>query len=343
MLSAINTSPRNSFIDHIAPLASLLNIPLLISDEKNWEISTRYYPELQVEYWPDLEFRLHELTERFDGLISCDYWNDTQKAAFHFANPKKRVQLIFCPHGQSDKGYQSRCLDLYASQEVVLLYGSLMQKMLEELNLWSLNFKTIVVGNFRRSYYEKHKELLLKRVDEEIFSQLRAENRTLLYAPTWNDEEGSGTFFEWGERLLKELPSDWNLVVKLHPDLKHHEPALFYRLALIEEKRPNFLVVTEFPLVYPILERVDAYLGDYSSIGYDFLSFGKPMFFLQKPHLKKAKLHTCGHLIDPSEPIFSCIEEKMAQDGPFSRLRRELYNEAFSPIQKLPLAFEIFQ
>jgi hypothetical protein len=103
MAAAINASPKRSFIDHITPLASLLNIPLIISDEKNKEITERYYPEVDIRYMPDLEFRLKEIGDAFDTLIGCDYWNEAQTHAIMLHNQKK-MKLKYCPHGQSVKG-----------------------------------------------------------------------------------------------------------------------------------------------------------------------------------------------------------------------------------------------
>lgn len=334
---ALNTTCRNSFLDHITPLASLLKIPLIISDEKNATLTARYYPDVEIRYWPDLEFRLKELSEEFYALFNCDYWGPAQKQALRL-HTKKEMKLIFCPHGQSEKGYNSSFLAPYASQEFVLLYGSLMKEILTDLNLWDQIRHRAIVGNFRNLYYQKNRERLLKTAHEEIFSKLNAANRTLLFAPTWNDYEQSGTFFEFGERLLRELPSDWNLLIKLHPDLAQHDPVLFYRLSLIEEKRPNFLVIEEFPPVYPILERVDAYLGDYSSIGYDLLSFQKPMFFLQKPHLQKMRLHTCGRVLDPSEHLFKSIERHLPEAHQFKEAQTMLYQRAFTCVEDLQQA-----
>lgn len=329
---AINASPGSSFIDHITPLASILNIPLIISSEKNANLVSRYYPEVSAHYWPDFAFRCKEWVERCDTWVSCDYWMAQQTWALQW-HTHKTMRFIFCPHGQSDKGYQSNCLEPYAFQETVLLYGSLMQKMLTDLHLFDSIRKTIFVGNFRRSYYRMHRDRLLAVARKEIFSKLNSTNRTLLYAPTWKDAEQSGTLFEFGDRLLKELPSDWNLIIKLHPDVEQREPVLFYRLSLIEEKRPNFLVLTDFPLVYPILEMVDAYLGDYSSVGYDFLSFQKPMFFLKKPHLVQATLHECGQVLDPCRPLFQSIEQGIVHDPLFHERRNQLYQQAFASVE----------
>lgn len=334
--AALNVSFRHSFIDHIAPLSSLLDIPLIVSDEKNAQMTTRYYPEAKMRYWPDFEFRMKEIADEFDVLFSCDYWSKRQQAAFGLHTQKPMV-FVFCPHGQSDKGYHSSSLAPYAEQEAVLLYGSLMREMLMDLQIWDKIEKSAVVGNFRRRYYETHRERLLKLADGELFSRLHRGKRTLLYAPTWSDLEQSGTFFEYGEHLLKRLPSDWNLLIKVHPNLVQNDPVLYYRLRLIEEKRPNFLLVEDFPPIYPILERVDVYLGDYSSIGYDFLAFQKPMFFFQRPHLSRPRLHACGRVLDPSEDLYKAMETDLSE---FGEARKELYQKAFAPVADLEKALE---
>lgn len=336
---ALNVTFRNSFIDHITPLASLLNIPLIVSDEKNEELTRRYYPEVALRYWPDIEYRIKEIAEEFDVLFGCDYWGDAQKTAFRL-HTQKQLQLIFCPHGQSDKGYNSSFLAPYARQEVVLLYGNLMKEMLIDLQIWDKIPRSLVVGNFRRLYYEKHRERMSELAEVEIFSRLTRKNRTLFYAPTWNDFEQSGTFFEFGERLFQELPSDWNLLIKIHPDLAQHDPVLYYRLSLFEKKRSNFLLIEEFPPIYPLLEQVDVYLGDYSSIGYDFLSFQKPMFFLQKPHLAKARLHACGKILDTSENLFVSIERELSKPAEYKEAQKELYRQAFTPVEEVQSALQ---
>ena len=334
MACALISNSKPHFLDHISPLASLLEIPLILSDEKNVELATKYYPEVPLRYWPDLAFRLKEIGEEFDTLFECNYWIPQFKDSLKFYT-QKNIRLIFCPHGQSDKGYQAPLLAQYALQEIILIYGSLMKKMLEELHIWPSISRSIEVGNFRFNYYQKHRERLLKIVDTEIFSHLEKQNRTLLYAPTWEDEDLAGTFFQCGDRLLKELPSDWNLIIKIHPLIKERHPALFYRLSIIEEKRSNFFFIDQFPPIYPILERMDVYLGDYSSIGYDVLAFQKPMFFISQPHLLPARLHSAGAFLDRSKNLFQQIEKHLPNANQFKKTQSELYHKAFTPIKNI--------
>lgn len=331
---ALNTSPEIFYLDHICPLASFLQIPLIVTEEKNAILSQKYYPEVSVQYWPDLYSRLTELSNRFDGLVGCDYWMPNQKHLFKLLS-QKEMRLVFCPHGQSDKGYGAPSLAPYALQEEVLLYGDLMKEMLIELKLWDSIAKPVFIGNFRLRYYQKYQERLRLQAENEIFSSLPRRNRNLLYAPTWKDGDGSTSFFDMFEKLLKETPSDWNFIVKIHPLLPSRDPALFYRLSAWEEKRSNYILVSEFPLVYPILEKIDAYLGDYSSIGYDALFFQKPMFFLKQPNLPPARLHSCGKILDRSENLFQSIEQGLSKADMFLSLQASLYKKAFDSVEGL--------
>jgi CDP-glycerol glycerophosphotransferase (TagB/SpsB family) len=315
-------------LDHIAPLASLWNIPLIANDEETANLAKMYYPEVQIRLWQDVAFRLQEIAEEFDTLLNCQYWEPSLKECFRTVY-KKEMQLMFCPHGQSDKGYKSPLLEYYKFQDAILLYGQLLQDMLTELNIWDDKKPHIRVGNYRLSYHQLHKKRETDLAEQHIFSKLDPSNQTLLYAPTWNDADGATSFFLEAERLICELPSHWNLIIKLHPLLAQRDPALFYRIIALEDKRPNFVVVHQFPLIYAILDKIDAYLGDYSSIGYDVLAFRTPMFFWKLRNLPEARLHACGQIIDPAKNTWHQIEHGIKRSGDFIPLQTALYKYAF--------------
>ncbi len=123
--------------------------------------------------------------------------------------------------------------------------------------------------------------------EKEIFSKFEKKQTTLLYAPTWKDPEDSSSFFHLCEDMLKSLPDHYNLLIKLHPKIEEENPAkLYYYMG--KHEKPNVFFVPNSPIVYPILARADVYIGDFSSIGYDMLTFDKPMYFLN-PKKRDAK------------------------------------------------------
>jgi CDP-glycerol glycerophosphotransferase (TagB/SpsB family) len=84
-------------------------------------------------------------------------------------------------------------------------------------------------------------------------------------------------------------------------------------------------LLEHFPPVYPILSLADVYLGDASSVGYDYLFYERPMFFFPAKH--SGRLHTCGRLLDPAQDLYSQLDET----NRFAKEQRKLYQYAFGP------------
>lgn len=311
--AAFNTGPDYHLLDHIAPLAEWLSCPLITTEELNYELAKKYYPQVETHFLPDLEFRLGEIAKNFDVLFECKYWQPHLKALFQTLY-KKDIRLVFCPHGQSDKGYQAPVLAPYALQDAVLIYGSLMLEMLKNLKIEAPH--SVVVGNYRLKFYEKYRVFY-----DSLAPQIDRSKKTVLYAPTWRDLDDSSSFFKYGAKVIAELPNDWNLIIKLHPLLKLRSPIEYEALQI---DKPNVFLIDEFPPVYPILALADIYLGDASSVGYDFLAFEKPLYFFPSDSL--GRLHSCGTFIDITKNIYSQMDQK----NPHLKSQRALYQQAFS-------------
>ncbi len=318
--AAFNSGPEFHMLDHIAPLAHLMQMPLITTEEKNTRLARRFYPHVKLLYMPDLEMRLGEIATNFDVLFECKFWGTHLKSLFkEFYH--KEMRLVFCPHGQSDKGMHS--IGQYPLQDAVLLYGDLLVEMLEKLDLWSLISQAAFIGNYRLPFYKQHQSFYDAIAEKLIFSKLPKQNKTLLYAPTWQDAEDSSSFFQWTQRVISQLPSEWNLIIKPHPLLQQKRPAHYYALLAQIERKTNVLFIEEFVPIYPILSRIDILLGDHSSVGYDFLAFNRPLFFL--PTSKTTRLHQCGQMIEPDQNIYEQLEHPKC----FLQEQKLLYQFAF--------------
>lgn len=315
---ALNTGSDYHLLDHIAPLAEFLQIPLVTTEEINYNLACRYYPQVKVQYMPDLEYRFKEIAASFDTLFECKYWRPELKLLFRELFHKE-MELVFCPHGQSDKGYGAPLLAPYSIQDAVLLYGPLMLDMLKELKIPIRKYA--ILGNYRLAFYRKYQSFYDLAARKEV--PLDRSKKTVLYAPTWKDGDGSTSFFTYAPKLINDLPQDWNLIIKLHPLLKERHPAEFYSMKL-NDKKPNLFFLDAFPPIYPILSLADVYLGDASSVGYDFLSFNRPLYFL--PGSGEKRLHSCGYMIDVTENIYSQMTKPPRQEI------LSLYLQAFAPV-----------
>jgi len=295
--------PLEHHLDHLAPFCSLMQIPLILTDEELLQTAKLYYPDLTLLHWNCLEAPF-EIVQAFDTLFYS-----TPRCMFDEiffiaeATLRKKMKTIWLPHGNSDKGHASFLMEGLKDEEILLVYGP---KMIDFLKTKQVFKPAISLGNFRLEYYHRHK-LFYDSLLETLL-ETPAKKKTLLYAPTWQDGENSTSFFMAADRLIEQLPSDLLLLIKLHPNLEKDIRALQFKLE--HENLPNVRFLTGFTPVYPILEKADLYLGDLSSVGYDFLTFNRPMFFFNPTHRDPSDpglyLHRCGQTIEPNQ-IFDIL------------------------------------
>jgi hypothetical protein len=327
--------PLEHHLDHLAPFCSLMQIPLVLTDEDLLQKARLYYPDLELLYWDCLEAPF-AVVRSFDTIFYS-----TPRCMFDEvffiaeATLRKKVKTIWLPHGNSDKGHLSGFMEGLKNEETLLVYGPKMIDFLKAKNVFK---PCITLGNFRLEYYRRHQNFY----DALIQKLALPAKKTILYAPTWQDGENSSSFFEASDQLIQQLPSDVLLLIKLHPNLEKDIHAIQFMLQ--NETRPNVRFLTGFTPIYPILEKADLYLGDMSSVGYDFLTFNRPMFFFN-PTQRKASdpglfLHRCG---EPAalDQIFNILSHDQSHLTP---VREETYAYTFGKEKSWNLVQqEIFQ
>ncbi len=312
----------NSFThpDHLAPLCHMMDIPLIITDPALYELSLNHYPQIETIYCDHLSFGHDFLKTNFDTLfISGKRWT-TELA--HLL--RGQMRFIYCPHGNSDKTYGFKHIDPHLLHDIHLVYGPQMLRYLDQHNVLEKIQKTVITGNYRYRFYKQFQRHFDDLAEREIFSQFEKNQPTILYAPTWKDSENSTSFLDHCQSMIQALPKHFNLLIKLHPLLEKYQPAHTYYILEHCKKYPNIQALLNYPAIYPILNRCCAYLGDYSSIGYDVLAFNKPMFFLHKAD-RKTPLDVCG--IPIGENPFDTITT--IQTDAYKQAQYELYQDAF--------------
>jgi len=335
-LALLNTEKEISTLDHLAPLAFILNIPLYTESSNNFKRLQHYYPKVKSIH--KNKFKIAYFSNNYDGLISCHYWNPKLRIIFDNIYDKN-IKLVFCPHGNSDKGHIAKQIfKTYLEQDGILLYGNHMIDILKKQKLFRRLKKYAIIGNYRELYYKKHKAFYDKIIEKEVFATLNPRKKTILYAPTWNDMEDSSSLTEIYKHLINSFDQDYNLIIKPHCSTLDNTKDF---LKDLKDSLPsNIILLDDYPLIYPLLNRTDIYLGDFSSIGYDFLCFQRPMFFLDK-HSRDPKnnpslfLHRCGIQIPKKNwsNIFSFI--KKHENKSFKAKQKQIYEYAFGKNQKI--------
>jgi teichoic acid glycerol-phosphate primase len=324
-----------NYLDHLAPLCSLFEIPLIVSEDKIFEAAKKYYPNLEVILHSDY-ITFYQNLSKYDLVFSCQFpYSDTKTISF-LQSYNKDLKLIWLPHGNSDKGWINNVFSALKNEKITLVYGQQMLDAFKKQKVFSKIKNKFIVGNYRFFYYQKNYAFYQKIFKEEIKSKLDPSKKTIFYAPTWNDYESNSSYEKAISILIENLKS-FNLIIKPHPNTYIQ---LGYEMEKIHEEYANHFnicFVKDFPHIFPILEFCDYYLGDMSSIGYDFLLFNKPMFFLNTNmrDSKKDKglfLFRCGVEIklNEYEKIYDIIKMNLKEDRKrFSKKRKEIYKYAF--------------
>lgn len=333
----LNAGSRVHYIDHLGIICIIMEIPLLVVEEIDQKTALHYYPEIKCEFTPFQHFSPEFLIAHYDVLYMSDLWDrDTIREKFAPLEKryKKTIRNVHVPHGYSDKGFYLRKV---AKEDIALLYGQNMLDMLEQEGVKQDLRDYVITGNYRYTYYKKHKVFYDKIVHEEVVGRFGKKQPTILYAPTWLDLEESSTFFSSCDEILGRLPDHYNMIVKLHPRLELDDTINYYRILGKYDHKPNVLFLNNYPIVYPFLDFCDIYLGDMSSIGYDFLAFNKPMFFLnaKNRHAERDRglyLFRCGVEVKAEQfsNLYPLIEQSLPYDKErYSAIRQEVYHYTF--------------
>lgn len=304
-------------LDHVAVWAHLKGIPLIATDESVAAQAEKFYPGLEVVFWDSFEAP-EKLVSAYDTIYCC-LPRPLFDEAFFIAQKllRKTVRTIWLPHGNSDKGHLAPSMEGLQHDAEALAYGQKMVDFLKLKNVYD-HLQVKQVGNFRLAYYQQHKLFYDRLVEERI----PVKQKLFLYAPTWKDTENSSSLDGAWKPLIEKLPDGYALAIKPHPNADCPDIG----------EHPNVFLLKDFPPIYALLNRSAAYIGDMSSIGYDFLAFDRPMIFLN-PNRRDPKLdpglflHRCGRTVAPEEygKIYDLIE---GQDE-LSAVRKEVYRYTF--------------
>jgi CDP-glycerol glycerophosphotransferase (TagB/SpsB family) len=332
-------SPPDTLLDHLGVLASILKIPLIVSQQESYDLAKTFYPQVDVFIVEKQDLTLPYLASHFDLLfVSSKLWAIELFPLFPLFQ-QKNMRIIYCPHGNSDKGHTLKEND-HAPEDVSLVYGDHMLDLLKDTQMYKRINQVILTGNYRYPFFIQNKSFYQTLTNNRIFSKLDKTKKTCFYAPTWSNDENPSSFPTECSRLIDQITPSFNLLIKLHPYLYEKNCAQTHLIYEKYKDHPQVLFLNDFPPIYPLLDLADIYLGDFSSIGYDFLSFNKPMYFFNSSDStdRGTFLHQCGMTLSAKHTnIFDFIEKTHEQNRTqFSEIRQKTYRYTFGPKKNLP-------
>jgi hypothetical protein len=317
---AIITGPE-THLDHLGVLSSVLEIPLIVTDEKTFRLAQQCYPDLNVQLHDFSELSLEFLATHFDVIFQTSkFWAADLRPSLELLF-RKKMRFVFCPHGNSDKGHSQQHA---VEQDVSLVYGDHLHDLLKQTGAAQKIEHIIRTGNYRYPYYLRHRQFYDALAGSLVFGRFSRQKPIAFYAPTWSDRENPTSFFSSTDLLVEKLSPTFNLLIKLHPLLIESHPAQVFQIMARYENHPAVVLLENFPPIYPLIDRCDLYIGDYSSIGYDFLALDKPLYFLNP-----SPLSSCG-LELPREGINQFLTDTLeANKKDYSTQRKKIYYYAF--------------
>lgn len=325
--AALLTGPF-THLDHLGVLSHELQIPLIVTEEHVLSCAKTFYPQLDVELIPMHELTPEFLAQHWDVLFTSGQFFAQEFTALCSIQRIRPPRIVYSPHGNSDKGHT---LTSHPIQDIHLVYGDHMRDLLHKNGAARQIRSTITTGNYRLRFYQKHKAFFDALVGDAL-RPLPPGRPIVLYAPTWSNEENPSPFLSVVDSVIDALVPSMNLVIKLHPFTYEDHPAALEQLMGRYATTKDVLFLQDFPLIYPLLARCDAYLGDTSSIAYDFLAFDRPLFFLLGEGTPFQSIFSCGSQVT-QEMLKSSFSLGINDD--FSEKRRQHYAYTFSEVENL--------
>jgi len=319
---AIHTGPSH-YLDHLGVLCIELGLPFLVTEEVVYQDAKKFYPQLDCKLIDLQTLSLEYLADNFDVIFESGHRWALELLPLIEMMFQKKMRIVYCPHGNSDKGYSQDPLP----KDISLAYGDHMMDHLKKTkSLQKLN-STVLTGNYRYQYYLKNQTFYDNLLKSEL-SGLDPSKKTIFYAPSWPDGENASSFLSCANRVLEEVGEFYNVIVRWHPFLDELHPVETHQLRGKFENSQGIVFLSEFPCIYPILNASDGYLGDFSSIGYDFLAFNKPLFFLDS-HF--GMLYQCGQQLNLENHLGKSIQ---LVENNQHQLRNETYDYVFGEFKK---------
>jgi hypothetical protein len=313
---AVVAGPRVSFLDHIMPLVHRWNIPLVCTDPWVFACAQLFYPPAEMILAELGNFQ--KILSQFKTFVTVEpcrlHPQALQFGEFLYQGPGETIAAL---HGNPYKFRSDYWIERYAHEDCLLIYGQHLIDYLGEKGVFDRLKKKVFMGNIRKRYYEEHRAFFDRVAQPYLFPENGG--RTIFWAPTWHYPHVPDELFP-----LKHIPDPFQILFKPHPFMFHLHPE---KIAVWREEMrasKKILFLEEIPLIYPLIQKAQFYLGDYSSVAYDFLSLDRPLFLIGN-----ATVDWAVTLTDPNG-IFAAS----SQEDTLSEMRQKVYRYVYDAINR---------
>jgi CDP-glycerol glycerophosphotransferase (TagB/SpsB family) len=317
-------------IGYIAGLLNKMDNSVLYTDsDASLGILKKNFPEINVKYYSSFNDIINAM--KSDGvkvLILQD---------FHYKkfNPLRDEEVKFVQifHGTSDKTYNTNKEIVH--YDLVCVSGSKMLQDMEKKGL-NKNKNCIITGNLKadmvfNKVYDRDREVKNLGLDPG--------KKNVLYAPTWIDGMGNSSFKKFGLFLHDYFPQEYQLTIKLHPNIYLYKSDLVAKLKENIKGSKNILLLEENIKIYeiiPVLAASDALMTDVSGVSHEYIAFLRPMIFLNNKNLLryfygKARLRIwkAGDVVSSLEDLPKTIKNNLDNPNRYKKIQEQILHEIY--------------
>lgn len=164
MAAAIGILPGDtqSYIDHLVPLCSLLEIPLLVTERSIQHLIELYYPPIEIKFVEPEDYDLDPFLKEYDLFVYVDFFRKGN-GTFQFQEytAKKKARSLLSLHGNPDKFRTIYWIENLSDEDIVLAYGPQLKHLIREKGIEK---ELVMCGNYRLEFYKKHEPFFDQKI-----------------------------------------------------------------------------------------------------------------------------------------------------------------------------------
>lgn len=317
-------------LGYITELILRLEGSLYTDSEQTFTIVRKDFPGISIKLLPSISEIIRAMKA---DHIRCLILQD-----FHFKKFRELketgVKFVQIFHGTSDKTYNLNSEII--NYDLVCLSG---KKMLEDVERKGLNRKKncVITGNPKmdrvfNKIHDRDTEIKKLGLDPGL--------KNVLYAPTWMDGMGNSSFRKFGIKLPDYFPGEYQLTIKLHPNLYLYQKELVEKLRMKIQGKKNILLIEKNRELYdivPVLAASDLLITDVSGVSHEYIAFLRPMIFLDNRSILRffygkgrKRIWKAGDVVTKLSDLPETIRRNLEYPDRYREVQKNMLEEIYS-------------
>ena len=317
-------------LGYVTGLIRELNGILYTDSELSYKIVEKDFPWISVKYFDDFNPIIDEMV---NDKIRVIILQDFQYKKFKTLRDKN-VKFVQVFHGACDKSYNiNREILKY---DLVCVVGEKMYRDLKDKKL-DRKKNLIITGNPKADVIFNN---IYNRNEEIKKLGLNPDKKNVLYAPTWLDGMGNSSFRKFGIDLPDYFPSEYQLTIKLHPNIYLYNKKLVNKLKSKIKDKKNILLLEDAEDIYdivPIMAASDLLITDVSGVSHEYIAFLRPMIFLDNKSIirflygrKRTRIWKTGDVVSDIKKLPAVIRKNLSKPNRYRDIQLKVLKEIYS-------------